>query len=109
MAAKRLEPDSEFSAYDLNNDQVVSDDELLTSERLSTLKSQTDKAVAQKNMAWFSLWGMLLYPTLIVFCSLVKLEQAAQILSEIAPVYFVSTAGLCASYFGASAWATRKQ
>jgi hypothetical protein len=58
-------------------------------------------------MAWFALWGMLLYPTLIVVCTFVGLDHAAAILGDIASVYFVAIAGLVAAFFGASAWVTR--
>ena len=106
-AAKKLEPNSEFAQYDSNNDGVVDDDELETSQQLQELRLQQDKANAQRGMAWFALWGMLLYPTLIVVCTFVGLDQAAAILGDIASVYFVAIAGLVAAFFGASAWVTR--
>ena len=107
MAAKKLEPNSEFAQYDSNNDGVVDDDELETSQQLQELRLQQDKANARRGMAWFALWGMLLYPTLIVVCTFVGLDQAAAILGDIASVYFVAIAGLVAAFFGASAWVTR--
>jgi hypothetical protein len=51
---------------------------------------------------------MLLYPSLIVICSLIKLDTAAGILGDIASVYFVAIAGLVAAFFGASAWQSKK-
>jgi hypothetical protein len=58
-------------------------------------------------MAWFALWGMLLYPSLVVASSWIGLSQAADILGDMASVYFVAIAGLVAAFFGASAWANR--
>ena len=98
MSAKRLEEGSEYSTYDTDGDGIVTDDELETSQQLQELRLQQDKANAQRGMAWFALWGMLLYPTLIVVCTFVGLDQAAAILGDIASVYFVAIAGLAVSY-----------
>ena len=68
MNAKKLETDSDYADYDTDGDGVVSDDELETSKELQSLRLQFERANAQKTMAWFSLWGMLLYPSLVV-CS----------------------------------------
>ena len=62
---------------------------------------------AQRAMAWFALLGMLLYPSLVVISSWIGLEQAANLLGNMAPTYYVSTAALVASYYGASAWQNR--
>jgi hypothetical protein len=107
MAAKKLEPNSDYASYDADGDGIVTDDELETSQQLQELRLQQDKANAQRGMAWFALWGMLLYPTLIVVCTFIGLDHAAAILGDIASVYFVAIAGLVAAFFGASAWVTR--
>lgn len=97
---KQLEPGSSYAKYDTDGDGIVSDDELKASEKLMQLELQNEKADAQKNMCWFALFGMLLYPALIVTTSFLKLDQAASILGDIASVYFVSTAGVIAAFFG---------
>ena len=107
MEGKKLQPDSIHQSLDANGDGVVDDSEMAQAKDMQMLTVTREKADAQRAMAWFALWGMLLYPTLIVVCSLIKLDAAAQILSEIASVYFVAIAGLVAAYFGASAWVTR--
>jgi hypothetical protein len=55
-------------------------------------------------MAWFALWGMLLYPLMILATSLLGLGDAATIIGDIAPTYFVAIAGLVAAFFGATAY-----
>ena len=107
MNAKKLEPDSDYADYDTDGDGVVSDDELETSKELQSLRLQFERANAQKPIAWFSLWGMLLYPSLVVCSAWVGLEQAAGILGDMASVYFVSVAGILAAFFGAQAWSNR--
>ena len=39
---------------------------------------------AQRTMAWYSLYGMLLYPVCVVLANLIGLEQAAKILGDMA-------------------------
>ena len=63
---KELEPGSEYNKYDTDGDGVVTDAELATTERLQALEIANEKADAQKNMCWFALFGMLLYPSGIV-------------------------------------------
>ena len=59
---------------------------------------------AQRKMTWFALFGMLLYPVLILLTSTLDVDDAAQIIGDIAPTYFVAIAGLVAAFFGATAY-----
>lgn len=105
---KQLEPDSEYAIYDTDGDGIITDEELNTSKELQELHLQHERADAQRSMSWFALWGMLLYPSLVVASSMFGLEQAASILGDMASVYFVSVAGILAAFFGAQAWSTKK-
>jgi hypothetical protein len=58
---------------------------------------------AQRNMAWFALAGMLLYPFAVVAADLVQLENAARILGDMAPTYFVSVAAIVAAFYAKEA------
>jgi len=108
MAAKRLEEHSVHANKDLDGDGIVSDSELETSKELQDMQLAHERADAQRAMSWFALWGMLLYPSLVVASELFGLTQAASILGDMAAVYFVSVAGILASFFGAQAWANKK-
>jgi len=59
-------------------------------------------------MAWFALWGMLLYPITIILTSILGKADASQLIADIAPTYFVAIAGLVAAFFGANAYAKGK-
>ena len=59
---------------------------------------------AQRNMAWYSLAGMLLYPLAVVLANWIGLEQASKILGDMASVYFVSVAAIVAAFFGSQAY-----
>ena len=58
---------------------------------------------AQRNMTWFALGGLLLYPFAVVVASLVGLDEAQKTLGSMAPTYFVAVAGIVAAFFGAQA------
>jgi hypothetical protein len=63
---------------------------------------------AQRKMAWFSLFGMLLYPFAVVVASLTGLSEAQATLGSMAPTYFVAVAGIVAAFFGAQAFSKGK-
>ena len=107
MAAKRLEEGSIYADKDLDGDGIVSDSELETSEKLQEMQLAHERADAQRAMSWFALWGMLLYPSLVVISEFFGMNQAASILGDMAAVYFVSVAGILAAFFGAQAWSNR--
>ena len=108
MASKRLEEGSIHSDKDLNSDGVVSDAELETSEKLQEMQLAHERAAAQRAMSWFALWGMLLYPSMVVGSAYFGLTQASSILGDMAAVYFVSVAGILAAFFGTQAWSNRR-
>jgi len=60
---------------------------------------------AQRKMAWFALFGMLLYPFAVVLAVLLNLDQAATVLGSMAATYFVSVAAIVAAFFGGQAYA----
>ena len=100
---KKFERETKYSKYDLDGDGVISDKELEMDEKMMRLENEDKKQDAQRYMAWFSLWGMLLYPSLVVFSVLIGLDQAAKILGDMAAVYYVSVAAIVAAYFGTQA------
>jgi hypothetical protein len=103
MAQKKLEKGSQYEKYDLDGDGIVTDEEFEMDQKLVRLENEDKKEDAQRYMAWFALWGMLLYPSLVVFSILISLDQAAKILGDMAAVYYVSVAAIVAAYFGSQA------
>ena len=64
---------------------------------------------AQRNMAWFALFGMLLYPFAVVLASLIGLDGAGKILGDMAATYFVSVAAIVMAFIGGNAYADSKK
>ncbi len=96
---KQLEENSKFNEYDLDGDGVVSDKEMAMSKEMMRLENEDKKQDAQRNMAWFALFGMLLYPFAVVLASWVGLEKASSILGDMVPTYFVSVAAIVAAFY----------
>ena len=63
---------------------------------------------AQRKMAWFAIFGMLLYPFAVVSAQWVGLDQASKILGDMAATYFVSVAAIVAAFFGTQAYTKNK-
>lgn len=94
---------------DVNGDGIVDDEEksMYIEFKRKELEDQDAMRDAQRSMAWFSLWGMLLYPAAVVCASLAGLEQAQATLGDMAPTYFVAVAGIVAAFFGAQAFSKK--
>lgn len=96
---------------DTNGDGYVSSEELsmYLEFKRRELEDQDAQRDAMRKMAWFALFGMLLYPIVIVFTSWLDVDDAATIVGNIAPTYFVAIAGLVAAFFGANAYTNSKK
>ena len=97
---------SGFHPADTNGDGKVSAEEhqMYMEFKRKELEDADAMRDAQRNMAWFALFGMLLYPFAVVVASLAGLDQAQATLGDMAPTYFVAVAGIVAAFFGAQAF-----
>ena len=96
---------SEFHPADTNGDGVVSEEEraMYLEFKRKELEDRDAQRDAIRKMAWFSLIGLLVYPIGIAVTSLLGMENAAQLIADIAPTYFASIAVLVSAFFGADA------
>ena len=105
-----IEAGSELEHADSNGDGHISKAELdlhLEFKRRE-LEDQDAQRDAMRKMTWFALFGMLLYPATILITSLAGLDNAAKIIGDIAPTYFVAISALVASFFAANAYTNKK-
>ena len=88
--------------YDLNGNGQIDPDErqIMLEDRRRMMEDADAKRDAQLRMTWFALSGMVLYPFAIVMSSWLGLEQASNLLADIAAVYVVAVSGVTAAYFG---------
>ena len=98
--------DPEVAKKDLNGDGHISAEEMEMDIEFKRKKLEDEDAMrdAQRKMAWFALFGMLLYPFAVVIANWVGLDQASKILGDMAATYFVSVAAIVAAFFGTQAY-----
>ena len=95
---------------DTNGDGKVSKEEhdMYLEFKRKELDDQDAMRDAQRKMAWFALFGMLLYPFAVIIANVVGLEHASDILGDMAATYFVSVAAIVAAFFGTQAYSKTK-
>ena len=96
---------------DTNGDGKVSKEEeaMYLEFKRKELEDADARRDAMRNMAWFAMFGMLLYPFAVVIAVLVDLDQGAKILGDMAPTYFVSVAAIVAAFFAGNAYSDKKK
>ena len=107
---KTVTVDPEVAKKDTNGDGHISKEEMemdLEFKR-KELEDADARRDAMRQMAWFSLFGMLLYPFAVVLANLIGLDTASKILGDMAATYFVSVAAIVMGFFGANAYADKK-
>ncbi|MDG1719924.1 MAG: hypothetical protein P8I31_01575 [Bacteroidia bacterium] len=109
MAGKTLQQDSIYNQFDVDGDGVLTDEEMARGEKLIQIENEDKRQDAQRNMAWFALGGMLLYPFAIILASVLGFEGASGLLKDIAPTYFVSVAAIVAAFYGKEALTANKK
>ena len=75
-------------------------DALELEDRRRRLDDEDSQRDAQRRMAWFCLAGMLAYPFLVLLCTLIGAEKAADIIGSMASIYFLSVDGVVSVFFG---------
>jgi hypothetical protein len=105
-----LDMDSDMAKADLNGDGHITKEEmdLHLEFKRKELEDQDAQRDAMRNMTWFALFGLLLYPITIMITSFLGLDKAAGIIGDIAPTYFVAISALVAAFFGANAYSSKK-
>tara|TARA_B110000503_G_scaffold14278_1_gene19485 strand:+ start:1869 stop:2201 length:333 start_codon:yes stop_codon:yes gene_type:complete len=104
MVKKTIDADA-IAGMDTNGDGHISkaEMEMALEFKRKEMEDQDAQRDAMRKMTWFALMGMLLYPFAIVLTSFLGLDQAASIVGDIAPTYFVAISALVAAFFGADA------
>jgi len=96
---------------DTNGDGVVDEreHEMYLEFKRKEMEDADSQRDAIRKMAWFALFGLLLYPLGIFITSMFGLSEAAGLIADIAPTYFASIAVLVSAFFGADALGKSKK
>ena len=102
---------SNFHPADSNGDGKVSkrEQDMYLEFKRKELEDADAMRDAQRTMAWYSLYGMLLYPFLVIMANLLGFESAGKILGDMAGVYFIDVAGIVSAFFCAKAMTNKKK
>lgn len=97
---------SDYHPADTNGDGVVSPEEqaMYLEFKRKELEDKDAQRDAIRKMAWFALFGLLVYPIGIAITSAFGMDNASQLIADIAPTYFASIAVLVSAFFGADAF-----
>jgi len=90
--------------YDLSGDSNITDEEIEKVHKIRELENIDEKSDAQRKMAWFALFGMILYPLGVILSSIFGFENAANLLSGMSATYFGSVAVIIAAFYGSEAY-----
>lgn len=95
-----------FHPADTNGDGHVSPEEqaMYLEFKRKELEDKDAQRDAIRKMAWFALFGLLVYPIGIAITSAFGMDQASSLIADIAPTYFASIAVLVSAFFGADAF-----
>ena len=106
---KTIDADA-LEGMDANGDGHISKAEMdmALEFKRKALEDQDSQRDAMRKMTWFALFGMLLYPFAIVMTSFLGLDEAAGIVGDIAPTYFIAISALVEAFFGADAIKNKK-
>tara|TARA_A100001011_G_scaffold390294_1_gene473464 strand:+ start:197 stop:550 length:354 start_codon:yes stop_codon:yes gene_type:complete len=109
-AQKKLETDSKYEHFDKDGDGIVTDEEMALEREMMRAENEDKREDQVRRMAWFALWGLLIYPIGIAVTDMLpfSFESTSQLLADIAPTYFVSVSALVGAFFGAQAYQKAK-
>lgn len=102
MGTKRLQIDSAYDAYDINNDGIVSDKELSQTQRLIDIDNKDKKEDQQRRIALLAMISMLVV-TGILLTPIIGVDRV-EALSDLIGLFYIAMAGIIAAFFGSTAY-----
>jgi len=103
---KRLEKESKYAEFDLDGDGIVSDDEIRLQQDMVELTLREEKADTQKRMAWVAMMSMVVFSIFLMLP--IMPDSRVNALSDLLGLFYIAQASVCAAYFGATAFMSRK-
>ena len=105
MTQKQLQPDSKYNTFDVDGDGIVSDDELVRSERMLQIENNDKMQDQQRLMAWVAMLSMVVF-TVALFLPILSVERLSA-LDNLLPMFYIAQAGVVATFFGSSAYMSK--
>jgi hypothetical protein len=101
---------TDLEKYDVNGNGRLDPEErkLILEDMRRKMEDDDAHRDQQRQMVWWVLAGMLTYPLFVVGADLLDLDKSQDILGSMATIYFPSTSIILGAFFGASAYAAKK-
>lgn len=103
---KRLEKESRYAEFDLDHDGIVTDEEIHRHQEMVELQLREEKADTQKRMAWVAMLSMVIFSIFLMLP--IMPDSRVNALSDLLGLFYIAKASVCAAYFGATAFMSRK-
>ena len=101
---------TEFDKADLDKNGTIERSEwnkLALEDRRLVIVDQDLKRNAERRFTGLALMGMLVYPFIILFASVLGFDKAAALITDIASVYVIAASGVVAAFMGFNAYSAK--
>jgi|TARA_R110000782_G_scaffold206408_1_gene295042 hypothetical protein len=101
---------TEFDKADTNGNGSIDRNEwnrLALEDRRLEMVDKDLKRNAERRFTGFALAGMLMYPLIILFASMMGFDKAATLITDIASVYVIAASGVVAAFMGFNAYSAK--
>ena len=92
--------------FDLDNDGVITDEEVKTTQSMIDIGLREEKAEAQRKMAWVAVLSMVAFMLLPIMPFVP--DSRLETLASLSDMLFLSQASIVGFYFGATAYMNKK-
>ncbi|OUU63972.1 MAG: hypothetical protein CBC24_08340 [Candidatus Pelagibacter sp. TMED64] len=107
MNPKKLAKDSKYAKFDLDGDNVVTDEEIALEERMIRLENADKMQDQQRMICWVSSISSIALIALAM-SPIIPLERIDMV-TALLSTYVVANLGIVASFMAATAWTRHKE
>jgi len=107
MNPKKLAKDSKYAKFDLDGDNVVTDEEIALEERMIRLENADKMQDQQRMICWVSSISSIALIALAM-SPIIPLERIDMV-TALLSTYVVANLGIVASFMAATAWTRNKE
>tara|TARA_R100001224_G_scaffold106444_1_gene80952 strand:- start:191 stop:514 length:324 start_codon:yes stop_codon:yes gene_type:complete len=100
MTQKKLQKDSILNEYDLDGDDIITDEELQRAKEIKETETKLRKNLAQLRMARYTLIGMGVFTVAMFFVPIDRVK----VLSDISNLFYISGSSIVGFYMGSTAY-----
>lgn len=97
-----LQLDSSYERYDVNEDGVVTDEEIAQAQTRADIENRDKKEDQQRRMAWVAMMSMLTL-TLLLLTPAIDINRV-DALADLIGMFYIAMAGIVATFFGSAAY-----